>query len=113
MHVKLNLDLDLYYLLQAGLQSARMDSPVPEAETTFPELTKPHYRQSRIGWDQLSTDASPSPGLTSLTREARATPMAPFFTRVLSDEFGSTPSTPGKAETKIYINETPTWIDQH
>ncbi len=53
MHMKLNIDMEIYYLLQAGLQGARTDTPIPEATEHFPNLTELHHRQSRIGWEQL------------------------------------------------------------
>jgi len=53
MHMKQNLDMELYYLLQASLHGIHTGNPIPEAEEHFPNLKELHLQQSRIGWDQL------------------------------------------------------------
>jgi len=53
MHVQLNLDMDLYYLLQARLHSTKTNTLIPDATTHFPELIDQHNHQSRLGWEQL------------------------------------------------------------
>jgi len=53
MHVQLNLDMDLYYLLQAGLHGTKTATPIPDATTHFPNLSDLHHQQTRIGWEQL------------------------------------------------------------
>ncbi len=53
MHVQQIVDLTLHYLLQAGLHGIRTATQIPEANETFPELEDLHYRQSRLGWEQL------------------------------------------------------------
>jgi len=54
MHVQMNLDMDLYYLLQAGLHRTKTNTPIPEATTSFPKLINQHAHQSCLGWEQLS-----------------------------------------------------------
>jgi len=53
MHMKQNVDMTLYYLLQAGLQGTRQATEIPPAAENFPELEELHYRQSQLGWEQL------------------------------------------------------------
>jgi len=53
MHMKLNVDMELFYLLQAGLHGIRLDTPIPDATDHFPNLTEQHHQWSCIGWDQF------------------------------------------------------------
>jgi len=53
MHIKQNLNLTLYYMLQAGLLSVRQATEIPHAEENFQGLEELHHRQSRLGWEQL------------------------------------------------------------
>jgi len=46
MLVKQNINLMLYYMLQAGLLSVRQATTMPQAEENFQELEELHYRQS-------------------------------------------------------------------
>jgi len=53
MHAKQNVDIMLYYLLQAGLHGIRTNQTIPNAHDNFTELAELHLRQSRLGWEQL------------------------------------------------------------
>jgi len=54
LHLRYNIDPDLYQMLWQGLCSIRFNSPLPEPQGIYPEaLHQLYYDQKSIGWDQL------------------------------------------------------------